>query len=80
MQARFTEIQKLLVYQQSYTKVLDTKDAIANGTENISTLLQSPYNNSSKQINVKPKPKLTNSYIEALVVDKRRARRDWRCS
>ena len=37
-------------------------------------------NSSSKLVNLKPKPTLTNSYIESLVLAKRRARRDWQSS
>ena len=37
-------------------------------------------NSSSTIIDLKPTRKLTNSYIEALVLAKRRARRDWQSS
>ena len=37
-------------------------------------------NSSSKFVHLKPKPTVTNFYIESLVLTKRRARRDWQSS
>ena len=43
-------------------------------------LLLSASNGSSKIVHQKAKPILTNSYIEAFVLAKRRARTDWQSS
>ena len=43
-------------------------------------VMLSASNSSSQFVNLKPKPTLTNSYIESLVSAKRRARRDWQIS
>ena len=43
-------------------------------------VMLSASNSSSQFVNLKPKPTLTNSYIDSLVLAKRRARRDWQSS
>ena len=44
---------------------LDTEDTVESCTEKMTNLMLSASNNSSKLVNVKPKPKLTNFYTEA---------------
>ena len=48
-----------------------------NCIDKINNIMLSASNSSSKLVNLKPKPTLTNSYIESsLVIAKSRARRD----
>ena len=51
-----------------------------NCFDKINNVLFFTSNRSSKLVILKPKPTLTYSYIESLVLEKRRARRDWESS
>ena len=51
-----------------------------NCLDKIDNVLLSASNSCSKIVDLKPTRTLTNSYIEALVLARRRARRDWQSS